>query len=173
MRILTLPFVTAILLLLSSPVHADTTPPIIETPALNQLAWLAGHWHGGSEGRVTEEIWLPPAGGLMLGLNRDMGETGQAFFEYLRLEQTAEGVFYRASPGGGDATSFKLVECSGSRAVFENKAHDFPQRITYQLTAPDTLTVTISGAVNGKTESRGWTWTRLSGAVVATGGKTP
>ncbi len=173
MKSLLLFSITVALLCCAPPCLAETPIPTVETPTLNQLAWLAGHWQGGSGGRVTEELWLPPAGGLMLGLNRDVGPDGKAFFEYLRIEQTAEGVFYRASPRGGAATSFKLAEQTAVKAVFENMAHDFPQRITYHLTAPDTLTVTIEGDVNGKTESRGWSWTRLSGVAAATGGADP
>lgn len=165
-------FVMAALLLQAGAVLAKTSPPAIENPTLDQLAWLSGHWQGGSSGRITEELWLPPAGGLMLGLNRDVGPDGKAFFEYLRLERTGGGIFYRALPRGGTTTSFKLVERTAGKVVFENKAHDFPQRIIYHLTTPNTLQVTIEGEVNGKTESRGWTWTRLSGVAVATGGQT-
>lgn len=162
--------VTTLLLLLPALLQADSPAQTTDDPTLDQLAWLAGHWHGGSAGRVTEELWLPPSGGLMLGLNRDVSANGSAFFEYLRIEQTDEGIFYVASPRGAKATAFKMVECSENKAVFENKTHDFPQRITYQLVTTDKLQVTISGDVDGKTESRGWSWTRLSAVASATGG---
>jgi len=170
MKTLLLISIITALFLLSGPIHSETPTPAAEKPTLNQLSWLAGHWQGGSQGRLTEEIWLPPAGGLMLGLNRDVSQDGKAFFEFLRLEQTDEGIFYHASPGGGETTSFKMTECSRDKAAFENKAHDFPQRITYLLTGPDSLKVTIEGDVKGKTESRSWSWTRLIGAASATGG---
>jgi hypothetical protein len=140
-------------------------------PGLDDLAWLAGHWQGGSNGRVTEELWLPPAGGLMLGLNRVVGPEGKAFFEYLRIEQTAEGVFYRATPRGGATTSFKLVQSSSTTVVFENRAHDFPQRISYAMTPTDELLVTISGDVDRKTESRSWSWRRISEVARISGGE--
>jgi len=161
-----LPLIAIIMLLAVGPCPT-------EQQTLDQLAWLAGHWQGGSGNRVTEELWLPPAGGLMLGLNRDISAKGKAFFEYLRLEATDGEIFYRASPLGGTTTSFKLVVCKPAKAVFENRAHDFPQRITYALTEPDKLQVTISGIVDGKTECRSWSWTRLSDVAAATGGKKP
>jgi hypothetical protein len=106
----------------------------------------------------------------MLGLNRDVGPDGRAFFEYLRIEESPDGIVYVASPRGGAATSFKLIACTAGRAVFENRAHDFPQRITYDLTAPDRLAVTIEGDAEGKTRSVSWSWTRKPGSAAPTDG---
>ena len=43
--------------------------------------------------------------------------------------------------------SFPLTEydAKGKRAVFENLAHDFPTRISYQRTAGKRLTILVSG----------------------------
>jgi hypothetical protein len=163
MKALLLFSITAALLLPAGPCPADSPAPVAPAQIIGQLAWLAGHWQGGSGGQVTEELWLPPAGGLMLGLNREVSADGRAFFEYLRIEQTGEGIFYHASPMGGPATAFKLVSQRTAEVVFENKAHDFPQRITYRLTGPDKLEVVIEGESGGQTDRRSWSWTRLSG----------
>jgi hypothetical protein len=42
-----------------------------------------------------------------------------------------DGIFYIAQPQGNPPTEFRLTESLGNRVVFENKAHDFPQRIVY------------------------------------------
>jgi len=166
-------FIIFVLLFAAGTFAAEALSPVEGAATLEQLAWLAGHWQGGTDGRVTEELWLPPAGGLMLGLNRDVGPDGTAFFEYLRIEQTAEGIYYVASPRGGKTTRFRLVTTGDGRALFENPDHDFPQRITYRLTGPDTLDVTISGETEGEAKAIGWTWTRLSSVSAADGGKKP
>jgi hypothetical protein len=80
-----------------------------------------------------EEIWIEPRGGMMLGLHRDVHESGRAFFEYLRIEEGQAGVVYLASPSGRPAVPFRLVESGPARAVFANPAHDYPQRILYWL----------------------------------------
>jgi tagatose-1,6-bisphosphate aldolase non-catalytic subunit AgaZ/GatZ len=36
-------------------------------------------------------------------------------------------------------------DAKGHRAVFENLAHDFPTRISYQRVARDRLTILVSG----------------------------
>ncbi|MEM7245028.1 MAG: DUF6265 family protein [Acidobacteriota bacterium] len=98
---------------------------------LLDLAWMAGTWSSEKDGRSSEEHWMPPRGGLMLGLHRDVAGPGRFFFEYLRIEERPDGIVYLASPGGSAPTPFHLVESRGRRVVFENLEHDFPQRIVY------------------------------------------
>ena len=130
--------------------------------SLNSLSWLTGYWSGESGGTQMEEFWLPPDGRMMVGLHRDVFAEGNAFFEYLRIESTEEGVVYFASPKGRAATPFKLVEMSAQQVTFENKEHDFPQRIKYWLAAPDILGARIEGMANGKLEAIEWQWRRSS-----------
>lgn len=138
---------------------ADAPPSdtAASTPAsLAQIAWLAGSWRGESEGTHQEEHWLAPDGGLMLGLHRDVSAKGRASFEYLRIEQHADGVVYQASPGGAPPTPFRLTEATATRAVFSNPEHDFPKRIIYTLSG-NSLTARIEG--DGP-EGMEWTWKR-------------
>lgn len=165
--------ITLVLLIAPGTCVVIAQPPAEGPVTLELPAWLAGHWRGGEDGRITEELWLSPAGGLMLGLNREVGRDGRAFFEYLRIERTAEGIFYVASPRGGEATRFRLVRLGDGEALFENQAHDFPQRISYRLTGPHTLEVTISGEEGGRTKSIGWSWTRIARVSAADGRKRP
>ena len=44
---------------------------------------------------------------------------------------------------------FKLIENRDGKFVFENKEHDFPQRIIYNITDPKKLHVRIEGSKNG------------------------
>lgn len=129
-------------------------------PGLGGLAWLAGAWGGETDGVRAEEYWTTPRGGMMLGLHRDVFEDGSAFFEYLRIERTAAGIVYLASPRGAKATPFRLVELKGRRAVFENPQHDFPQRIVYWMEDDATLCARIEGRRNGDTASSKWCWMR-------------
>ncbi|MEM9553097.1 MAG: DUF6265 family protein [Acidobacteriota bacterium] len=114
---------------------------------LEDLAFLAGCWQGTiGEGTTIREAFTAPLGGLMLGSSQTVADGATVSFEYLRIEETEEGVFYRPSPGGRETVSFQLVaEGSGGSsdsalAVFENLAHDFPQRIVYDL-ADDGVTL--------------------------------
>jgi hypothetical protein len=92
-----------------------------------------------------EEHWTEPAGGILLGLHRDVKEGRTVLFEFLRIEETPDAVTYWASPKGRPATPFKLVEHAEKRVVFENKDHDFPQRILYWIDADGSLAARIEG----------------------------
>ncbi|HVR42101.1 MAG TPA: DUF6265 family protein [Thermoanaerobaculia bacterium] len=99
--------------------------------SIDELAWMAGSWTAEGRSGTSEELWTEPAGGLMLGLNRTIRREGRASFEFLRIEEREGAVTYLASPGGAVPTPFTLVGTKGERAVFENREHDFPQRIIY------------------------------------------
>jgi hypothetical protein len=103
------------------------------------LAWIAGHW-AGSMGRArTEEHWIPPAGGAMLGVSRTVVKDRMVAFEFLRIEKRPDGIYYVAQPGGRPPTDFKLTRSSAALAVFENPKHDHPKIITYRLEGARTL----------------------------------
>ena len=130
---------------------------------LTELSWIAGHWAGTEDGMEMEEFWLSPKGNTMLGLHRDVknGRTGS--FEFLRIEATAAAIIYWASPHGKPATPFTMIENKDKRVVFENKEHDFPQRITYWLGDDGSLHAKIEGNLKGQPAAEEWRWQRVSG----------
>lgn len=138
---------------------ADIRPETtIARPGVDQLAWLGGHWSSGDDTRWSEEHWLPPRGGVMLGVNRSGNAEGARGFEFLRIQADADGTpVYWASPGGAPAVAFRMTAWSADNATFENPTNDFPKRIAYRRDG-DRLIATIS---NGDGEPRmSWTWTR-------------
>jgi hypothetical protein len=127
-----------------------------QQPGLEALAWMAGSWAASDGERRTEEHWTGPAGGMMLGLHRDVAR-GEGSYEFLRIAETPTGVVYLASPQGREPTPFPLVEISAARAVFANPAHDFPQRILYWLEGGD-LCAAVEGDQGGETVREQWCW---------------
>ena len=128
---------------------------------IKELNWLAGNWSSDNSGSITEEQWLEPRAGMMIGMNRMAFPNGKATFEFLRIAETENGIVYFASPSGNPATPFSLKELDKSKVIFENKTHDFPQRIIYER-SDDTMVAMIEGEVNGKAQSMKWTWKRSS-----------
>ena len=127
-------------------------------PALDALAWMAGAWSGSSGGIEMEEQWTVPKGNSMIGMHRDVGKGRTLGFEFLRIEQLADSIVYLSMPNGrSPATPFPLKEVSGTRVVFENRTHDFPQRIIYWKDGAD-LRARIEGTQNGKEGSQEWRW---------------
>lgn len=142
---------------LAAPLRAaDGTP----AARAESLSWLAGAWSGTDGPLEMEEVWTAPKGGSLLAVHRDVKGGRTVSFEFLRIAETEGGLVYHASPGGKAPTPFALAESGPRRAVFENRAHDFPQRILYWLDDAGALHARIEGPRNGKTASLEWTWTR-------------
>jgi len=129
-------------------------------PRAATLDWLAGTWtQVKGEERVTE-TWIGPGNGVLVAANLTTRGTQRKSFEFLRIADTAEGFSYYASPGGRPAVEFKLKEAGDRRVVFENAAHDFPQRILYWRDG-DKLVARIEGAIGGKEKSEEWRFARV------------
>ena len=152
-------WIAAPLALLVAATSAIGAEPTVATVA--SLAWMQGTWAGEKDGVAMEEMWTGPRGGALLGLHRDVKADRMVSWEFLRIQGTGTGVIYYASPRSAPATPFTLVESGDKRVVFENKAHDFPQRILYWLDSRGALNARIEGPRGGKTVSEEWVWTRV------------
>jgi hypothetical protein len=123
-----------------------------QTQTLADLTWMTGDWQSAPGGKTqVEEHWTTAAGGTMMGVGRSVAGNKTVEFEYLRIEQRADGIFYVAHPKARcPGTDFKLTRVSATEAVFENPQHDFPKRITYRKGEGDSLTATIDGGEGTK-----------------------
>lgn len=122
-----------------------------QTARVEQFAWLAGCWGFDTPDGRYEEHWMSPTGNSMLGMSRRVGDGYTKEYEYLRIVTSGGGGFdYIARPKDGEETRFLIDSLVGTRAVFENLQHDFPQRIIYEFIPPDQLKARIEGKQNGK-----------------------
>jgi hypothetical protein len=112
---------------------------------VDRAAWLAGCWELRTANRVTTEMWMSPAGNVMLGASRTVAGGTTREFEFLRLSVRGDTLVYTAIPSGQRETEFKSAGSGNSPIVFENPAHDFPQRIIYRRPSPDSLVARIEG----------------------------
>ena len=109
------------------------------------LGFLAGCWELRTSTRVAHEQWMPPLGGMMLGMSRTVVDGMAREWEALRIDVIDGAVTYAAQPGGRPPILFKATELTDSSAVFANPAHDFPQRILYRTRGADSLVARIEG----------------------------
>jgi hypothetical protein len=124
------------------------------------LGWIAGHWAGPIGGGNSEEHWIAPAAGTMLGVSRTIVRDRTVAFEFLRIEKRADGIYYVAQPGGRPPTEFKLTKSTATSAVFENPKHDHPKIITYSLEGTSTLVATLEGDEGGQHKKQEFRLTR-------------
>lgn len=125
---------------------ADSKPAAPAPAAINQLGWLAGHWRMEKGGRVVEEQWMAPAGGVMLGMSRTVSRGKVVEHEFIQIREGPGGALYFiALPSGQKEAAFQIKSLSATEAVFENLQHDFPQRITYVHQPDGSLLAAIEG----------------------------
>jgi hypothetical protein len=120
-----------------------------QTPSPGQpdLDWMAGYGLQCTADREVAELWTTRRGGVLMGLGVTIGR--QAFgFEQIRIETTHDGATmqYVARPRGAEAeTAFRMSRAGPQEAVFDNPAHDYPQRISYRREG-DVLIARTEGA---------------------------
>jgi len=129
------------------------------TTDISSLSWLSGAWtQKGAEGRWAEEYWTPPRGHIMIGAGLSGRNGTTRSFEHMRIVADGEGrIAFFGMPGGAPAVAFPLVRHEANLIVFENPAHDFPQRISYRLNGKQ-LIATASKIDGSGAES--WTYER-------------
>jgi hypothetical protein len=125
-------------------------PAFASQDTLEKLGWLQGCWAAEGAERGTGEQWMAPAGGTMLGMSRTVRKGRTVEFEFMRIVQDADGrLTFIAQPSGQPTASFPLARHDGDRFVFENPAHDFPQRVIYSRAGETGLHARIEGRGKG------------------------
>ena len=135
---------------------APATPPV----TADQLSWLSGYWLSCEGGREVSETWSDPRGGLLIGSALTMQGGRLSGFDSSRISPLTSGggeLAYFAGVDGAPPVAFAAKEASGTRVVFENPDHDFPQRILYEREG-DVLNARIEGRVGERDQAVAWSY---------------
>ena len=119
---------------------------------IGDLDGMAGCWERNDKAKsiLVSEQWMKPAGTSILGMGRTVKNGKTTDWEFMRIEQRADGIYFVARPKANtEETVFKLIRSTLNEVVFENKEHDFPQRVIYKLQGIK-MTGRIEGNNNGK-----------------------
>lgn len=100
---------------------------------------------------MVEEEWLTVDQLRMVGAGRVYRKPRlvKSEEEHTRIELRAGHYIYLAVPADQPPDSFPAIENSDKRVVFENKAHDFPQRIGYERVTADSVLAWVEGPGKG------------------------
>jgi hypothetical protein len=129
-----------------------STSPAQTKPSLDDFGWLSGCWEGRVRDAVIEEIWSKPGGMSMLGLGRTVKENRTVSFEFMQIREDNGTLVFLPQPQGGTRVPFPLKDFLEGKVTFENKEHDFPQRVIYERKGPGLLLASIEGTYKGKEE---------------------
>lgn len=126
---------------------------------IDDLAWLAGGWHGDMAGEVAEETWSKPAAGAMMGMFRLLDEKKTSVFEFLLLEEGPDGIqlrFQHFGPGykvweKERPLEFRLTAATDKVFTFESPdPTQSPTRILYAKTSPTQMIATVETVREGR-----------------------
>jgi hypothetical protein len=122
--------------------------------------WLLGKWTQQSEQGILEETWASVNDSTFEGTSYFIKGKDTLHNETIVLQQNGPHFIYKATIKGqnNDQTiAFPLTSATDKNLVFENPKHDYPQKITYQLTNDSTLIAKISGIQAGKPSAETYT----------------
>jgi hypothetical protein len=147
-----MPAIVALAIGLGLPAAAEPppTPAAATPPSADQLAWLAGCWGYLDAEPGSGESWMPPAGGMLVGVSRTVRPGRSTLWEYMRIAVgESGGLEFVAQPSGEAEVHFALASLSASEVVFESPAHAFPQRIVYRFAQNGRLSAHLEGTQDG------------------------
>lgn len=149
-RPVTLGLTSLILLLPAIDLGAGPQSSAPPKPTLDQLSWMVGSFAFTQSGTRVEEHWIPEGGKTMLAVGRTIQGDRTVFFEFLRLEERADGIYYIAHPKAAPGTEFKLTQLGERSVTFENPKHDHPKIIRYHRESDDSLIAEVEGDEGGQ-----------------------
>ena len=155
----------AVLLLLGAALAAPATARA-QRP-IEALAWMAGCWEMRAPARRVEEHWMAPRGGIMLGVSRTTRRDSLVEYETMRIFESGDTLVFAAQPSGQSPAEFRsggveAPDTDSTMVVFENPAHDFPQRVIYRRAGADSLVARVEGMTEGGMRALGFPYERVA-----------
>jgi len=127
--------------------------PLGDANTIAELYWLIGEWKSVSPDGVMYETWTKTNDKLLSGKSFFVSGKDTLFSEKIALQQNGNALYYTptvSDQNNSEPVPFKFIEFNKGEFIFENKEHDFPQRIIYKNPQPDFLIARIQGIQNGK-----------------------
>src|SRR5262245_50791086 len=139
-----------LVLLIAAPLHAADAPPV----RVADFGFMAGCWQIADAQMTQEESWSRPAGGTMMGTARVLAGGKVVFSEYVEVAEKPTGLVMTVALGiGKPGVSFTRIAAGPDEVVFENLAHDFPQRIRYRKQGDGAVLARVEGTEKGQAKS--------------------
>jgi len=118
------------------------------------FAFVLGSWEmQTAKGKIVEQ-WVQNSDQTLSGKSYRINAKGDSVLsETLQIRKIGKEIFYCstvANQNEGKEVCFKLVSTKDKIYIFENKEHDFPQRIVYENQGKKEMLASIEGELNGK-----------------------
>ena len=139
-----------VFLMISSSLLAQSNYSATDFKSLDQIIGL---WKMDSKRGPTYEQWTRTSNEKFSGKSFRLNNQDTLIMEKIELSFSGGNIIYSPTVTGqndGKAVDFKLISKDGNRFVFENKGHDFPNRIIYDFVSKDSISASIEGDAKGK-----------------------
>ena len=130
---------------------------------IDELQWLLGTWINQKGEEFSQETWSQESPSSFTAFSFTQVGKETVFAETMALEQKADSLLLTvatAKPEQEKPVTFKLISSENGQFTFENKNHDFPQRIIYTNPAKDSLHAWIEGTLNGEAKKVDFSFSR-------------
>ncbi len=120
---------------------------------IKELQWMLGTWTNKTETEFSQETWTRENDSTFTGYSFTEINGEVVFAETMALELKAnqlELTVATAKNKDEKPVTFKLIPSTEGQFTFENKKHDFPQRIIYTNPAKDSIHAWVEGDSNGE-----------------------
>lgn len=134
---------------------------LLQERLIDRAAFISGCWRLRTANRVIDEQWMRPRGGTMMGMSRTVRGDSLMEYEFVRIFERGTKLIFAAQPSGQTPSEFPSALMADRTLIFENSAHDFPQRILYRA-AGDSLIARIEGTINGSVRGFDFRYARVS-----------
>ncbi len=123
-------------------------------PKLENIAWIAGAWHGNAFGGQTEEIWSEPSGGSMMAAFKLINDEKVTFYEIVIIREIENSLILQLKHFGPDlkgwetkdeTVDFPLKYITENKIVFEG--------INFEKVSDTEMNVYVDIKSGGKTET--------------------
>jgi hypothetical protein len=118
-----------------------------------ETQWLLGSWCNITPKMRYYENWTLTENSDLAGECFVLRKSDTVFFERMQLKKTKNGWDYNVTvrnQNQAKAIIFSSTCITADSLVFENKNHDYPNRIVYKKISNDQLVARIFGIQNGK-----------------------
>ncbi|MCB9361319.1 MAG: hypothetical protein H6588_08460 [Flavobacteriales bacterium] len=105
-----------------------------ETINLNQLNWLLGSREMVANNNLILETWEQENDTLFVGKSYNVTQYDTTLTETIQIIQKGNIIYYIPlvfNQNGGEPVLFELIPEHPEQLIFENKEHDFPNKICY------------------------------------------
>lgn len=119
-----------------------TEETVSPNASISQIEWMTGHWKGEAFGGTTEEIWSPPAAGVMMFVFRLIAKGEINFYEIGHIREVDNSLIFELKHFDKDlkgweekdeVQSFRLIKVADNRLYFDG--------FTFEKVGPDEINI--------------------------------